>query len=318
MTSDQKASNIVNILSRDFTPLIGLDGLGLYVFLTRLDATSFGKFKVENLADNLNMGEDEVICLLNRLRICRLIEYTISKNGDKYNFSLPDFKSISQSEKLHCADVMEEETWITREQKKQIEVIITIQHIPKRVEKEGVVETKKPRSRKATYDIDLKKYIENRNPDSFPALVDDFYKTIGKYFGSYHKSHASIQEAKLLKDSMRDNNDSPEKVRKMFDYLISNAFEKGKIEYINNIGKYIKSRPIAYYNVFVAPASVVKFAGPGKIDSKNANMKFIKEMYDYHKQKSFKNDIIVNDILIPNFGEDAVNEFLKTIGVNNE
>lgn len=318
MTIDQKSSNIVNILSRDFTPLIGLEGIGLYVFLTRLDANSFGKFKVEDLADNLNMGEDEVICLLNKLRICNLIEYKISKNGEKYDFKLPDFKSISQAEKLHFIDIMEEETWITKDEKKEIEAIIVIQHIPKKDTKEGVVSDKSKRSRKSTYDVDLKKYIENRNPDSFPALVDDYYKLIGKYFGSYHKSHNSVQEAKLLKDSMRSNGDSPEKVRKMFEYIISDAFTKGKIEYVSNIARYIKLRPIAFYRVFVNQVSGPKFIESGKVNEQTTiDLKFIKEQYDYFKENKHNHDIIVKDILTPQFGEKAVQDFLKSIGENN-
>ena len=321
MTSEQKATNIVNILSRDFTPLIGLDGLGLYVFLTRLDATNLGKFKVEYLADNLNISEDEVICLLNKLRICNLIEYKISKNGEKYNYLLPDFKSISQAERLHCIDIMEEETWITSEQKKEIEMIINVQYIPKKsdADKDGVAVIKKTRTKKAMYDVDLKKYIENRNPDSFPALVDNYYKILGKYFGSYYKSHNSVQEAKLLKDSMRDNNDNPEKVRQMFEHIISDAFSKGKIEYVSNIGRYIKLRPIAYYKIFVQKNSSPKFAGPGKIDENlDVDIKYIKEMYDYFKENNYKKDIIIKDILIPQYGEKSVNKFLLTIGEKND
>lgn len=316
MTEDARIANIVNILSRDFTLLIGLDGLGLYVFLLRLEATNLGTFEIEKLTENLNMYPEDINNLLTKMKICGLIEYKL-KNKDKYNYTLNPFKALSQPEKLHFLDLICENQLMNEEDAENVEYIITKAQ-NKTPKQEGEV-TKKIKEKKPVQDIDILKKEKNINPDTGRALVRQYYHKLSNVFGMYCQTHNEYAEARLLNDSMRKYGDSPDRVRQMFEYIITDAKSKNMIEWVNHISKYLKFRDIAYYRLFVNPTNTnIKLAGPEQVDNnKEVDVKYIQEMYEHFLQIQMQSDIIIKDILTPQFGEKAVVEFMKTIGEKN-
>jgi hypothetical protein len=311
MKAEQKAVQVVNVLSRDYVTLIGLEGLGLYVFLMRHSVTSLGSMNPAAMSKALNLDDEQFSILLKKLKLCGLISFKKKSEG-KYSYKTLDFPTLSYPEKLHMLDQIYDEKLISYDEKKSAEFLLNLDHKHIAPSAPGIT-TKKPRTKKAIRTIDLEASEKRRNPNSFPALVDYYYSLLSKTFGIYCKSYNIVAEARLLKNSMRENNDSPEAVKKMFEYMISDAKARGKIELVNHVGLYTRKRTIAYYHVFAEPDTKATFDVGKKADEDTiTDIKYIQQMFDYFKTKGFEDDIIIKDTLIPQFGEKSVQNFLDT------
>jgi len=312
MKAEQRAVQVVNVLSRDYISLIGLEGLGLYVFLMRHSVTSLGSMNPAAMSKALNMEDDKFSILLKKLKLCGLISFKKKSEG-KYSYKTLDFPPLSYPEKLHTLDAIYDEKLITYDEKKSAEFLMNLDH--KHVIPHTDKNTeKKKRTKKAVSAIDLEASEKRRNPNSFPALVDYYYGLLSKEFGIYCKSYNIKAEASLLKKSMRDNNDSPENVKKMFGYIISDAKSRDKIEFVSHVACYTKNRNIAYYHVFSENNTRPAMDGGLKANEDvDVDVKYVKQMFDYFKTKGCEDDIIIKDTLVPQFGEKAVQKLLDTM-----
>lgn len=308
---EQKAVQVVNVLSRDYISLIGLEGLGLYVFLMRHSVTSLGSMNPAAMSKALNMEDDQFSILLKKLKLCGLISFKKKSEG-KYSYKTLDFPPLSYPEKLHTLDAIYDEKLITYDEKKSAEFLLNLDH--KHVTPHVTPKDKKPSTKKAVASVDLEASEKRRNPNSFPALVDYYYGILSKEFGVYCKSYNIKAEASLLKKSMRENNDSPENVKKMFGYIISDAKSRGKIEFVSHIACYTRNRNVAYYHALAEKKDKPAMEVGLKVDENaDVDVKYVKQMFDYYKTKGYEDDIIIKDTLIPQFGNKAVQKFLDTM-----
>lgn len=317
MNIEQKAVNVINVLSRDYTNLIGLEGIGMYIMLMRVESVKLGVLDMEHLSFNSNMELERAATVIKKLHKCGLIELK-SKGVKKYSVKTLEVKPISFTEKLFLVDEMFKEKLISYEEKREAsEKLNAIQnnYSPSHLQETEETEKapRKKRTRKPVADIDLLKIQRRRNPNSCPALVDDYYKVVSKYFGQYFISKNVVEEAHMLKENMRKFGDSPDTVRKLFEYVASQAKSRNDVEGVRKINYYLRSRDVAYFNVFTNPSMKSEMLGSKKEGTQGlVDSKYIKEMYDYFKTKNYSDDII-RDNLESEFGKESVAVFLQTL-----
>ena len=317
MNLEQKSLNIVNILSREYANLIGLDGIGMYVFLMRIESVKMGVLDLKTVSFAVNLDIEAVAIIIKKLYKCGLIDLK-SKRDNKYSVKTLDIKPISYTEKLYLLDELFKEKLVSYEEKtnisKRIHAIYnnySPSSLQETEETEKIIKNK--RKKKVVEEVDLLKAQRRRNPNSCPALVDDYYKAVSKYFGQYFTSRNVIQEAKMLKDNMRKYGDSPDNVRKLFDFIASQAKSRDEIDRVKQIDYYLKNRDVAYFNVFTNPSKPSAMLGSKKEEIVNTiDHKHIKEMYDFYKTKNLSFDIIKKR-LEEQFQVEPVNNFLQTM-----
>jgi predicted transcriptional regulator len=311
MNLEQKSMMIVNILSRDYVNLIGLEGVGLYVFLMRNEITgNLGVFEISRLAESLNLKEEFIVKILKKLNQVGVLEYK-KKSGEKYSYKTLNISSLNSENKEHYLDRLFNENLVTAEERKSIQETINIKHTHGITNALGE-DTVFNNAGKAVKNVNLEAKERRKNPNSAPELVKYYYELLSKYFGIKCYSHNLIKEAKLIKNDMRTYNDNPDTIRKIFEQMISEAKGKNEIEFVSHLGFYPKKRLNAYFHV-INPSVQPKFITEAEVDkTKPVNPEHIREMLEYFRKKNIENDIIVKDILIPQFGEDAIQEFLTS------
>lgn len=319
MTFEQKSASVVNILSRDYVNLIGIDGIGMYSFLMRIETTKLGNFDLNILALSLNIQFETAANIIKRLHRCELIDLK-SKKNDKYTVKTLDIKPLSSPEKLHFMDRMFDEKILTYEQKVEtLKLLKIVQNnlsttaTEEAYEIDDIKKERRKRTKKAVQETDLLDTKNRRKKDTGPALVDAYYKTISKYFNQYFVSKNMRVEANILLRNMRKYGDNPDKVRAMFEYVGSFAKSKEEVERVKQIDYYIKHRDDAYYHTFTNPSRPTVMLGVEEIKpQENVSIKYVKEMYEYYKRNSMASDIIVVK-LVEKYGQVKVDEFLKTM-----
>ncbi len=302
---------VVNTLSRDYVHLIGLDGIGLYVFLLRNELTgTMGKFEINQLSELFNLDSSVIVKMIKKLKKLALIEYK-NKSEDQYTYKTLTISSLSFESKLHYLNGLFDDKLISEEERKIIEKAIEIKNTHGIPNELGENKVPFDKNKGVVKNVNLETKERKRNPNSSVELVKYYYKLMSQYFGIPCYSHNLIKEAKLIKNDMITYNDNADTIRKIFEQMISEAKADNKFEFVSHLGFYPKKRLNAYFNV-MNPSSKPKFITEARVDeSKPVNQEHIKEMFDYFKNKNIENDIIVRDILTPEFGSDAVQQFLN-------
>lgn len=301
---------VVNILSRDYVNLIGLDGIGLYVFLLRNEITgTLGKFQISKLAVLFNLDSTIVVKMIKKLEKVKLLSYK-NISDDQYSYKTLSISSLATESKAHYMDILFEEGLISDEEKKFIKYTIEAKHTHG-ISNELGEDNAFSNQTKVVRNVNLETKERKKNPDSAPELVKYYYKLLSQYFNLNCYSHNLVKEAKLIKNDMRTYNDSPDTIRKIFEQMVSEAKSKNQFEFVAHLGFYPKKRLNAYFNV-INPSTKPKFITEARLDeTKPINPEHIQEMFDYFKNKNIENDIIIKEILTAEFGLDAVQQFLN-------
>jgi len=295
----------LRVFSKDYVPILGSDCSSLfYYLLSGENSFLFNRIRKEELSKLFNINIDKSLKILNE---CGLITRpTKDRNDDKYYTfnTAKEIKLLSKEEKLNLINKLFElglyDKIIKEYREKTISELIVKEE---KIKIEQNIEIKKHERKKRT--------VPNTppHPDTWPGLINSYYHMISNKYGHVVKTSNYDKEAGILKNISKQNEDTPDRIREMFKWIIDN----NKYDLICTLSLYPLMRKRAYHYLF---GNQNKFE---KIEYKSGEdeLEFIKQAYDFYIEKGETKDIIVKKYLYPNYEKEQIDKFIDSLGSSN-
>ncbi len=303
--------SVFNFLTKDYLPLIGLDGIGFYCYLVRLDRNNFSKMitiEFNIMPEILISTPEHLMKLINKLEICELLEVDYKK-------TLCHVKPLNScpqdSEKqLYYCDKLFDNFLITEEEKVKMVKEINI----RRQEKNENFK-RQPKIREAVEDIELLKPSKiAQNPNNAVELVKYYYRLLSKEFnGDFHPANF-VKEGSLLKKSMRKNGDTHEDVKRYFKLIIEQHKRENNFDAVSTMGLYGWLRNKANYHI--NKESIISKEIVNEKDKKDIILQEITEAFNYYISDGETVEESIQKLRLA-YKSELVDNFLKTLENEN-
>jgi predicted transcriptional regulator len=309
---ETKVGNAWPVLYTDYANLIGHDAIGFYYHLIWLHSRGLARnITFDYIKSKLRIDDAYLIKTLKKLAIFDLVKRTgVENNGVKdFEFEAKNPSYLSKVQKIEMVNKMFAKNIIDEAEKES--ALKYISETSKDEHNDGqnsIIE-------EFAKEKDFSNGSRQVGEDTFVGLVRFYYKYLGEVFGGKYKSHKEETDAAVLRNIMTPNGDTAEMTREFFKWIIDRAKKHNKFESVSSMSWYADQRKHAYYHLNIKQTGDKKFEETVVDNTPEVDkiMKNIKGVYSVYVSENMPHEEIVANILLKNFDEKAVEQFLETL-----
>lgn len=308
MRPETKVGAAWAVLYTDYANLIGHDAIGLYYHLIWLHERGLTRnITFDYIKSKLRASDEQLKLMLKKLAIFELVKRVgVEVDGVKdFEFVVKNPGYLGKADKIEFVNTMFAKNVIDEAEKESALQYINETSKEEHNDGDNVIVDE------VAKDKDFNIRTKQAGEDTFVGLVRFYYKHLGETFGGRYRSHNEQTEAAILKNVMAPNGDTADQTREMFQWIINKAKKHNKFESVSTMSWYADQRKNAYYHLYVKGTGDKKFEETVDNTPESSKiMKNIKGVYDIYVAENMSHEDIVNTVLLKNFDENAVNEFL--------
>ena len=219
MNVEEKVKEAFRIIHSEYGSFLSPETIGVYYSLLYIGDGS-ENITLEEMLNGINLDSKEIKSHLRVLKTCDLI--VISDLTGKKAIRVSPPVRLAYEYKVSLVEKLVDSGIINKAKLSDILSKIKIQN-------EELVKRERGDS---DFAFDEAKILSPETPE---GLLNFYYKFLSKEFGGTYRSHNEMTETSKIEDSMIKNGDTPEIMRKMFTFLISDARKRNDFNQVSSL-----------------------------------------------------------------------------------